>query len=75
MNAGTHHAVIKHLSKKASYRNECIKFVGKQITNKVAQLTRRSSTSFTVTSVDDMGLKWQDQLKTINEKLYTVRCT
>ena len=73
MNAGTHHAVIKHLSKKESYRNEFTKFVGKQITNEVAQLSKRSSTSFKVTSVDDLiGFKWEDQLKTINEKLPTL---
>jgi len=73
MNAGTHHAVIKHLSKKESYRNEFTKFVGKQITNEVARLSKRSSTLFKVTSVDDlMGFNWGDQLKTINEKLPTL---
>ena len=73
MSTGTQHAVVKHLSKKESYRNEFIKFVGKQIDSELAQLSKRSSSSFKVTSVDDLtGFKWEDQLQTINEKLPTL---
>ena len=47
--------------------------VGKQISNEVAQLSKRSSTSFKVISVDDlMGFNWKDQLKTIDEKIPTL---